>query len=210
MARIPRSLQVGYCFHAINRGNRRAVIFHQPRDYRAFLGILSEAQERIDMPLLAACLMPNHFHFVVRPGAPGELSRWMHWVLTTHVARYRKAHGTEGRIWQGRYKSFPIQNDGHLLAVMRYVERNALRAGLVQRAEYWPWGSLHWRNTGQPGIALSDPPSGLPGDWVRWVNEAQTTAELEAMRKCVNSQRPFGDVHWLANNVSQGDTADPA
>lgn len=162
------------------------------------------------MPLLAVCLMPNHFHFVVRPGAPGELSQWMHWVLTTHVARYRQAHGTEGRIWQGRYKSFPIQNDGHLLAVMRYVERNALRAGLVQRAEYWPWGSLHWRNAGLPGIALTDPPSGLPGDWVRWVNEAQTTAELEAMRKCVNSQRPFGDAHWRANSGLQGDTAEPA
>jgi putative transposase len=193
MARIPRKFLAGHCYHVINRGNQRATVFHRPADYDAFVSILTEAQARLEIGLLAACIMPNHFHLVLRPVERGDLSRWMHWLLTTHTARYRSLYKTEGRIWQGRFKAFPIKQDAHLLAVMRYTERNALRAGLVAQAEFWPWGSLHWRSSGQGPLRLTDPPSGLPADWVRWVNEAQTDAELQALRKCVNRQTPFGD-----------------
>jgi putative transposase len=206
MARIPRSVLVGHCYHVINRGNRRATVFHDARDYDAFMNILAATAARFDVGIIAACIMPNHFHFVLRPMAKGELSRWLHWVLTTQVARYRRVHGTEGRIWQGRSKTFPIQHDAHLLAVMRYTERNALRAGLVTRAEYWPWGSLRWRGAQRSPVELMESPKALPPDWNRWVNEAQTSAELEALRRSVNRQLPFGDAEWIKQ--IQGDTAD--
>jgi len=203
MARIPRKFQAGRCYHVMNRGNRRATVFHKDRDYRALLRILAESQERVAMRVLAVCLMPNHFHFVLQPNENKDMSKWMHWVMTTQVARYRIANNTIGRIWAGRFKSFPIQHDAHLLAVLRYVERNALRAGLVSRAEDWRWGSLSWRGARRPMVAVTEPPVPLPNDWSCWVNMPQTSAELEAMRRCANSQTPFGDPEWV-DRVQRG------
>ena len=93
------------------------------------------------MRLLAWCLMPNHFHLVLWPHGDGDLSRWMQWLLTSHVRRYHRHYHGSGHVWQGRFKAFPIEEDEHLWTVLRYVERNALRANLVRRAEDWPWSS---------------------------------------------------------------------
>lgn len=197
MARMPRSLLAGYCYHAINRGNSRALVFHGPKDYRAFLQLMTEAQAHCALPILAVCIMPNHFHLVAKPLKTGDMSRWFHWLLTTHASRYHKVHGTSGRVWQGRFKSFPIQEDAHLLSVMRYVERNALRAGLVGRAEQWAWGSLNWRVRNRTPAWLVRPPRGLPDKWMERVNEPQTAAEEAALRCSVNRQRPYGSEPWV-------------
>ncbi|NJD30305.1 MAG: transposase [Gammaproteobacteria bacterium] len=196
MGRGVRNLVAGGYYHLINRGNDRSVVFHHQADYRAFLRLISEAQARVGMRLIAYCLMPNHFHLVASPQATGDVSRWMHWLLTTHTHRYHLDKGTSGRVWQGRFKAFPIKCDAHLLTVLRYVERNALRSGLVQRAEDWPWGSLAWRLEPGPGSPLSDSPVPLPPDWRERVNDPQTPAELEALRTSVNRQAPFGDEVW--------------
>jgi putative transposase len=101
-------------------------------------------------------------------------------------------------LWQGRFKAFPIQQDRHLITVMRYVERNALRAGLVARAEHWHWGSLHWRSLRGPWcIELARSPVPLPADWETYVNEPQTLAEIESIRTCIRRQRPFGAETWV-------------
>jgi putative transposase len=189
----------GGCYHVINRGNNRSTIFFSPGDYAAFVHLLGTAQERIPLDVLAACLMPNHFHLVVMPADRADISRWMHWLLTTHTQRFHRCHDTCGRVWQGRFKAFPIEKDHHLLTVMRYVERNALRAGLVARAQDWPWSSLAWRNrTHRPMGLLAESPVALPRDWNEFVNEPQTPEEVEALRSCVNRQRPFGDDPWVA------------
>lgn len=203
MARIPRSLLAGYCYHVINRGNRKRTIFHRPADFDAFVTLLGKARERVPMRLLAVCLMPNHFHFIVRPYADGELSRFMHWLTTTHVVRYSRAHDIVGRIWQGRFKSFPIQEDSHLLSGMRYVERNALRAGLVRRAEAWAWGSLAWRHMPDPPLAIEEPPGGLPANWTEWVNLPQSAVELDALRECIRRERPFGEPGWTRDTAQR-------
>ena len=132
----------GLCYHVINRGNGRARVFHNEADYREFLKLLTSASDRLPLRLLAYCLMPNHVHLVLWPHEDGDLSRWMQWLMTTHVRRHHRRHGTDGHLWQGRFKAFPIQRDEHLLAVLRYVERNPLRAGPVERTEDWPWSSL--------------------------------------------------------------------
>ncbi len=140
------------------------------------------------------CLMPNHFHLVLAPVGDDDLSRWMHWLGTCQARRHHKRHGTTGRVWEGRFKSFPIKSDGHLLTVLRYVERNALRANLVQQAQDWPWSSVRWR---VQGTELLDPsPLALPEDWVARVNAPQTAKELEALRQSVNREVPFGDSQW--------------
>ena len=114
------------------------------------------------MDVFAACLMPNHFHLVLRPHEDSGLARWMHWLSTSQVRRHQRCHDSVGRIWQRRYKAFPVQQDEHLLTVMRYVERNALRANLVCRAEHWEWGSAAWRQS--DASLLTSPPVTVPED----------------------------------------------
>lgn len=190
-------LVAGGCYHLINRGNNKAVVFHQPADFRSFLALIDRAQKRLPLKLLAYCLMPNHFHLVVSPDGPHDISRWVHWLTTTHTHRHHLYYGTSGSVWQGRFRAFPIKNDGHLLTVMRYVERNALRAGLVERAEHWSWGSLALRMTGASTDRLAESPVALPACWSALVNEPQSPTELKALRNCVNRQRPYGDPGWV-------------
>jgi putative transposase len=201
MPRTARSLVAGGHYHLINRGNDRSVVFHQPSDYQAFLRMIELAQQEIRLTLLAVCLMPNHFHIVVSQDSARDISRWMQWLLTTHTHRHHLRYRTSGRVWQGRFKAFPIEQDDHLLTVMRYVERNALRAGLVKCAEQWPWGSLAWRMNKCCGPPLAEPPIPLPSDWGSRVNGPQSPAELQALRTAVNRQQPYGDEAWIAETA---------
>ena len=196
MPRTARAIVADCCYHVLNRSNKKAQIFHEPADYTQFQLLIARAQERVELPILAACLMPNHVHLVVHPRAAGDIAKWMHWVFTTHVRWHHAKYSTTGRLWQGRFKAFAIQGDHHLITVMRYVERNALRANLVDRAEDWHWGSLAWRRSAG-GVALSQSPAPLPSYWRQLVNEPQTAAEIAEIRTCVNRQRPFGVDEWV-------------
>ena len=201
MPRPPRQIVAGQCYHIINRANRRAEVFHEAPDYSAFLKLMVKAQEQVELPLFAASLMPNHVHLVVRPNEDDDVARWMQWLFTTHARHYHAKYGTTGHVWQGRYKHFAVQDDHYLLALLRYVERNALRAKLVARAEDWPWGSLNWRTRRESPLILTPPPLELPEGWIQLVNLSQTAAELEAIRTSVNRQRPFGDPDWIAREA---------
>ncbi len=193
MPRSARASAGGYCYHVINRGNARAEVFHKDQDFAAFLRNMSEAGIRVPMRVVSYCLMPNHFHIVVWPRAGGDLSRWAHWVLTTHVRHYLKHYGHSGHVWQGRFKAFPIQQDEHLLTVIRYVERNPLRAKLVARAEDWPWSSLR---PNAEGPALDPGPVPRGADWLEFVNTPMTEAEVGAIRLSLRRDRPFGTGPW--------------
>src|SRR5439155_23281390 len=146
MPRRPRGPATDLVYHVLNRAVRRAPLFQTPADYSAFEHVLLQAMQRVPLRLLAYCAMPSHWHLIVWPTAAGELSRFMHWLTCTHAQRWHSAHGTSGTgaVYQGRYKAIPVESDLHLLRVCRYVERNALRAGRVPRAEDWRWSSL-WR-----------------------------------------------------------------
>ena len=121
----------------LNRGNRREVVFHKPADYDAFVTAMADAQARLPVEILGYCLMPNHFHLVIRTHADGDMGRWVQWLLMAHARRYQRHYRTTGHIWQGRFKAFPVQDDDHLLGVLRYVERNALRTGLEVVEPAW-------------------------------------------------------------------------
>jgi putative transposase len=146
--------------------------------------------------------MPNHFHLVLWPEGDADLSRWMHRLMNTHVRRYHQHYHGSGHVWQGRFKAFPIEQDEHLLTVLRYVERNALRAGLVGRAEDWPWSSLYPRPAGT-AIELHAGPVLRPADWTASVNAAVTAAEEEAVRQCIRRGRPFGGPEWAARTAAR-------
>src|SRR5438309_2703659 len=129
----------------------------------------TEAGERVDVRLLAFCLLRNHFHLLLWPRRAGDLSAYMMWLTTAHVPRYHQHYHSSGHVWQGRFRAFPIQEDDHLLAVLRYIERNPLRAGVVKRPEAWPWSSLAVGATNAPPL---DPgPVSRPAGWLEYVRE---------------------------------------
>ena len=207
MPRSPRADEAGGLYHALNRGNLRADIFKKEADFVAFERILGEALEIHEVELFSYQLMSNHYHLVLRPLIDGEMSRFMGWVGGTHTMRYHAHYHTSGmgHVYQQRYKSFPIQNDEHFFVVCRYVERNALRAGLVKRAEDWRWGSL-WRwlqkPEPKPRLLTTWPLPRLPG-WVDRVNRPLTTSELKAVRNCAQRGKPLGDDNWVQSTVKR-------
>ena len=188
-------------FHVLNRANGRAQIFHKPEDYAAFEIILSEAKERTGMRILSYCLMPNHWHLILWPRSDGELSRFMAWLTLTHTQRWHAHHGTAGtgHLYQGRFKSFPIEGDDYFLTACRYVERNALRANLCRLAEEWPWSSLFHRQQQDEFAAtvLSEWPVPRPRLWRSQIQDPLPATELEALRRCVARGAPFGSSHWV-------------
>jgi putative transposase len=203
MPRTARQAAGGVCYHVINRGNARAQIFHKEGDYDAFIEILAESLEHVSMRILSYCLMPNHFHLVVWPRKDGDLSKWMQRVTTAHVRRYHQHYqtGGTGHIWQGRFKSFPIQEDGHLLAVYRYVERNPLRANLCDASQTWRWSSLQFYGSGKrtsPLPSILDPgPIDRPRNWMTRVNQPESQAELDAIRTSIARGSPYGEDDWI-------------
>jgi putative transposase len=203
MPRTARGSQGGYCYHVLNRGNLRAEVFHGEGDYHSFVRLIGQACARISMRVLGYCLMPNHFHLAVWPEHDGDLSRWIHWLSTAHVRRYRKVHRGSGHIWQGRFKAFPIQEDEHLVAVIRYIERNPLRAALVTRTEEWPWSSLQARSRPGPLRWLHPSPVALPKEWPSYVNSAMHEKELGQLRHSVAHGTPFGDAPWAQSTAER-------
>jgi putative transposase len=205
MGRPKRAADGGLIYHVLNRANARMTIFKKAADYEAFEGILEEAVERTHTRLLAYCVLPNHWHLVVWPREDGELSRFTGWLTLTHTQRWHAhRHSTgSGHVYQGRFKSFPMQNDDHFHTVCRYVERNAVRANLVQRAEDWRWGSLHrWKHgtAKEKSLLAAWPLPRRPG-WLEHVNTPQTEAELSALRRSVRRGCPFGAASWCDRTV---------
>jgi putative transposase len=201
MPRHARSAPGGFVYHALNRAVARLPLFQKDDDYRAFERVVVEALAKHPIRLLAYCLMPNHWHFVVWPAGDEDMTAFLRWLTHTHTQRWHAHHESAGtgHLYQGRYRAFPVQEDEHLYAVLRYVERNPLRAGLVKRAEDWPWSSLAHRQSGD-----GDPirpllhrwPVPVPGDWLKRVNRVETESELEVLRRSVSRGQPFGSETW--------------
>ncbi|HUE17703.1 MAG TPA: transposase [Planctomycetaceae bacterium] len=202
MPRRARSLVGGYAYHVLNRANGRLRLFKKEADFAAFEQVLTEACARVPLRVLAYVLMGNHWHFVVWPrrGQEAQVSDFFRWLTVTHSQRWHAQHGTAGmgHVYQGRFKSFPIAADEHLLSVLRYVEQNPVRAELVSRAETWRWGSLYrrTRGTAEERALLTESPVPLGRLWTQRVNRPQTAAELAAIRRCVTRGQPFGGDAW--------------
>jgi len=207
MPRRKRVATGGYVFHVLNRAVARQKIFATQKDYAAFENVLTEALARIPVRLLSYCLMPNHWHLVLWPkrGRDEDLSEFMRWLTVTHTQRWHAAHGTSGSgpLYQGRFKSFPVQGDDHFLTLCRYVERNALRANLVDRGQDWRWGSLWHRSQTASPVPLSDWPVVRPRNWNQLVNKPQTEDELEAVRNAIKRGRPFGSEEWIGKTAER-------
>jgi putative transposase len=175
-------------------------MFRRDSDFEAFERVIVQALERHPIRILSYCLMSTHWHFVVWPEMDDQVTRFFRWLTHTHAMRWRVSHHTVGygHLYQGRFKSFPVESDGHLLALCRYVERNPVAAGMVERAEQWRWGSL-W--IGMNGDArqksmLAPWPVDRPSRWTQSVNRPLNAVELEMVETSLTRCSPLGGPEW--------------
>jgi putative transposase len=171
-------------------------VFRKPGDYLAFTQLLIDAKERAAVEVFGFCLLPNHWHLLIRPEQPKDLAGYISWLSNTHVKRYRAHYPqTSGHLYQGRYKSFPVQEEVYFLRLMRYVEANPLRAKLVKQAEQWPWSSLGCGKEISSKL-LDSWPIRRPSSWLERVNQPLAKSEVERLTESLTRGRPFGDDQW--------------
>lgn len=205
---MPRPLRADYAgeiYHALNRGNARNKLFFKDADYEAFERVISEGLEKYPVDLICYQWMNNHWHMVLSPQKDKAMSAFLGWVTMTHTQRYHAHNKTigYGHVYQGRYKSFPVQDDDHFHTVCRYVERNALTAKIVERAEEYRWGSLwNWRG-GDSVIELSPWPIKRLPRWIERVNQPMTKKETDAIKNCVKRGCPYGTDKWVQKIAKQ-------
>jgi len=184
----------------------RRVLFTKDEDFLAFERVVEETLRTCRMRLCAYCLMPNHWHFVVWPERDGDLPAFMQQVTNTQCETVEGASSRD-RVRPSLSRAlqvFPGGNRRLIYQVVRYVERNALRANLVKRAESWRWSSLRRVEREDPAFPiLSTWPLPRPTDWLQIVNQPQTEAEVAALRCCVNRGRPFGDPNWVTDTAKR-------
>ncbi len=191
----------------LNRGVGRMRLFTKPRDYEAFQEIIGEALAKVPLRICGFSLMPNHWHFVVWPEEDAQLGVFFQRLTVTHATRWTRAKGRVGfgHVYQDRFKSFPVETEEYFYQVVRYVERNPLRANLVDEAGKWPWSSLWIRQQGtaEQRAWLSEWPVPCPRDWHSYVNRPETEAELKALRHSVQRGTPYGSVAWVSDTAAQ-------
>jgi len=208
MPRSARKSAGGVVYHVLNRGNGRQRLFHKPGDYDAFVELLADVKAAVPgVRVLAYCLMPNHWHLVLWPRRDGELSAFMQRLATTHVRRHHARHKNDGggHLYQGRFKSFPVQADQHLLTLLRYVESNPLRARppLARSPAGWRWTSFAARSdAGTPEGLLDEWPVDRPRHWASLVAEPLADRDAEAVRASVRRGGPLGDPRWAAKTAA--------
>ncbi|NQT38779.1 MAG: transposase [Planctomycetes bacterium] len=182
-------------------------IFDGDGDYLAFERIVEETLQIRPMRICAYCLMPNHWHMVLWPEHDGDLAAFMQRLTVTHVARWqRNKHRVgEGHVYQGRFKSFPVETDDYFYQVVRYVERNPLRANLVDDLDRWRWSSFwrYRRGTASQKRLLSSWPLARPEKWKSHVEDPQTESEQAAVRRSINRGSPLGGKPWARQVAEQ-------
>ena len=190
---MPRKLRIvvaGAVYHVVNRGNDKRVVFPEVAYYDQFVELLREGRDYAPVTIIGYCLMPNHFHLMLRPETEDALSAYMHWVAGSYACDFRRRTHTRGfgHVFQRRFWGAPVCDETGFLAVLRYVEANALRARLVTRAQNWNWTSLNDRQRTSP-LIIDPSPVSLPADWTDWVNLGQEEFVLEMIRQDLRKMR---------------------
>ena len=207
MGRALRTDVGGQVYHVLNRANARLPLFTKKDDYELFEKVLEQAKERSGMRIMSYSIMPNHWHLVLYPHQDGELAKFVNWLTLTHTQRWHAVHNTigQGHLYQGRYKSFICETNEHVIQLVRYVERNPLRAKLVKQAQDWRWGSAWRRLHGsvQQQKLLSPWPVSMPKNYLSFLNQPQSASEVEAIRQSVTRGKPFGSEVWTGHTIKK-------
>ena len=195
----------GLIYHVINRGNNRQTVFSSEGDFNAFLKAIADLKERHKFELYGYCLMTNHIHMLIRP-CEGSISRIVQSLLVSHTQRFHRFHRSSGHVWQGRFKSPVIQDDDHLLTVLRYMEANPLRrdgaaSGRLSSGAVSPPMA---KDAADPLLdtlagydALGAYPAVRQRPWSAYVHQEPEERELAAIRRSNESGLPFGEPRWV-------------
>lgn len=207
MPRIPRLDIGGNYYHIVNRANARLQIFNNEEDYELFEGVLQDAWDIYQPNILAYCVMPNHFHIVIKTKEDGQMSLFMKWFTQTHASRWHaknKTHGS-GSLYQGRYKSFIIQDDQHLFTVLRYVERNPVTAKLVTKPLNWKYSSVYRRYEGDTEKKKLLTPWAIeePVDYLDILTQPMTAKEIDRLEQSERKSTPYGDEEYVLSAIEQ-------
>ena len=192
--------------HVIQRGHNRQVVFAGDDDYLFYLKTLQEWKAQFDCKIHAYCLMTNHVHLVVDPGGnPDNLGRLMKRIAGRQTRYVNKMEQRSGTLWEGRYKSSPIQNEEYLLACCRYVELNPLRAGLVDDPANYRWSSCPAKvgRASQPWLDFDPFYLGMGNsallrerNYAAWLEETVPDSELQRIREGVQRGQLIADASF--------------
>jgi len=196
MARIARVVLPGYPHHVTQRGNRKQRVFFSDDDYDHYLKLIARGCLDSQTNCLAYCLMPNHVHLVLAPSTERGLQATLAEAHRRYTRRVNFRNDWRGHLWQERFHSFPM-NDGHLAAVVRYVELNPVRARLVLQAKDWKWSSAQAHLTGTDDVLVRvEPMLALFPDWTTYLAE-HDQVDIESIRVHTRTGRPLGNSKFL-------------
>ncbi len=192
MARLARVVAPGYPHHVTQRGCRRMRTFYRRSDYACYLNMLAERRLEVEVDVWAYCLMPNHVHLAVVPQSTDGLAALFQSVHRRHAWRVNRREGWKGHLWQERFYSVPM-DEAHLIAAVRYIELNPVRAGLCDSPGEWPWSSVHAHRTGADDAVVSVLPMlQRVSDWDAYLAEGNSEEDIKAIREHTGTGRPLG------------------
>jgi len=188
------SADPGTTFHVVNRATRGELLFEDFGEYLAFLRLLAWALSRAPVDLFAYCLMPNHWHLLLRPATHRDLSAFIYALSKEHALGLRRWRGCEGHgaVYQGRYRASPVHTDTYFYRAVRYVERNPVRAKLAERADEWLWSSAS-RIGAIQGVLLTDWPLPRPSNWAEFVSDVEPQRDVDFIRQRTRRCEPLAD-----------------
>lgn len=198
MARIARVVAPGIPHHITQRGNRRMETFFAENDYREYLYLMAEWCNRCKVDIWAYCLMPNHVHLIAVPETEEGLCRAIGEAHRRYTRYVNFQKGWKGHLWQGRFASFPM-DEQHLLAAARYIELNPVKAGLVKRPAEYRWSSANAHLKGEDDVLVKvGPLLAISGDWQELLATKLPEGEDETFRRHERTGRPLGDEPFLS------------
>jgi len=183
----------GYPHHVTQRGNRRQQVFFSEDDYLAYLELLRDLKKDAGVDVWAYCLMPNHVHLIAVPQRPDSLATLFGLAHRRYARRINEAREWKGHLWQERFHSV-VMDEHHLMAAVRYVELNPVRAGLCARPEDWAWSSTSAYLGGHSDQLLTTGPMrSRISDWNSYLGQAVPDELLKGLRQGTRTGRPVGD-----------------
>ncbi len=199
MARMPRLVVPQYPHHVTQRGNRKQKTFFRDADFRLYLDMIVEAKAKAGAEVLAYCLMPNHVHFIIVPEHIDSLARLFSDAHRRYTCTINKRKGWRGHLWQERFYSC-VLDEPHLLAAVRYVELNPVRANLCAKPDQWAWSSVRAHMRGRSDRLVNVTPMiNLVGNWSDYLAVDEMASSVDAIRQHTRTGRPVGSTRFITS-----------
>lgn len=194
MPRIGRAVAAGYPHHVIQRGNNREEVFFEKDDRMRYFSLLKKYAAKWASPVMAYCLMTNHVHLLTKPESEESLYKMMQGLTLCYTQYVNRTYGRTGRLWESRYHSCIVDQEKYLWAAARYIEQNPIRAGIVEKAEDYPYSSAEAHVKGSKDAVLGQDffTEDRRQDYISLLRSDLPEKEIERLRHATKAGRPFG------------------